>query len=271
MGETNCATIDTLMRLNKLARQALKWADEPLCIHAHKHPVVVGWSDGGWTTRIDGASQLGYLVGVADVEMLQGKESPVSLISWHSSKTPRVAKSSSAVELQAIGEVDDEMTYTRLALYETLIGPIEIRSWPEYARRIPAAVVTDCRGVYDALARSASTCLGMKDKKSGLEALAVKQSLENLGTALRWCHSFAQLADCMTKNDSKSRESFELFQGRGYTWKLVNDPSFTAAKKRTKLGLDVLDYVPVNEEDTEMTVPADPRALSLPQYRHSRR
>ena len=51
MGETNCATIDTFLRANKLARQVLKWASEPLCIHAHKNPVAVGWSDGGCTTR----------------------------------------------------------------------------------------------------------------------------------------------------------------------------------------------------------------------------
>ena len=127
-----------------------------------------------------------------------------------------------------------------------------------YARRIPAAVVTDCCGVYDALARSASSSLNLKDKKSGLEALAIKQSLCNPKTSPRWCHSFAQLADCMTKDDNKSRESFELFQKRKYHWKLVSDPSFTAAKKRTKLGLDVLDYVPIGEAETEMTVPATP-------------
>ena len=158
------------------------------------------------------------------------------------------------------------MTYVRLTLYETLVGPIAIRKWPEYARRIPAAIFTDCRGVYDALSRSASSCLGLKDKKSGLEALAVKQSLINLKTALRWCHSFAQLADCMTKDDSKSRESFELFQKRKFRWKLVSDPSFTAAKKRVKLGLDTLDYVPQEESDHEMTVPEVPRSLKLPQY-----
>ena len=71
----------------------------------------------------------------------------------------------------------------------------------------------------------------------------------------------------MTKNDSKSRESFELFQGRKYRWKIVTDPSFTAAKKRVKLGLDVLDYVPTEEIETEMTIPADPLASKLPQYR----
>ena len=57
MGETNCATVDILLGLNKLARQALKWAAEPMVVHPHKRPVAVGWSDGGWTTRKDGASQ----------------------------------------------------------------------------------------------------------------------------------------------------------------------------------------------------------------------
>ena len=84
MGETNCATVDTLLRANKLARQALIWSKEPLCVHAHANPVTVGWSDGGWATRLDGTSQPGCLVAVADAEILIGKESPVTLISWHS-------------------------------------------------------------------------------------------------------------------------------------------------------------------------------------------
>ena len=68
----------------------------------------------------------------------------------------------------------------------------------------------------------------------------------------------------MTKDDSKSRESFELFLKRRYRWKLITDPTFTAEKKRTKLGLDVLDYVPTEEADPEVSVPY--RHLDLPQY-----
>ena len=61
------------------------------------------------------------------------------------------------------------------------------------ARQIPASLVVDCRGVYDALARSSSPCLGLKDKKSCLEALALKQSLVECGSLIRWCHSPAQV------------------------------------------------------------------------------
>ena len=80
----------------------------------------------------------------------------------------------------------------------------------------------------------------------------------SLKTALRWCHSFAQLDDCMTKVDSKSRKPCELFQGRKYHWKLVNDPSFTVAKKMVEMEFDVLCYAPTEEAETVMTIPADP-------------
>ena len=59
MGETNCATVDTPLGLNKLARQALKWSAEPMVFQSHKNPAAVGWADGGCTTRKDGVSQLG--------------------------------------------------------------------------------------------------------------------------------------------------------------------------------------------------------------------
>ena len=88
--------------------------------------------------------------------------------------------------------------------------------------KIPAALVVDCRGVYEALARSSSSCLGLKDKKSGLEALALKQSLVECGTTIRWCHSVAQLGDVVTKDSDAARAPLELFVRRGFRWKLIH-------------------------------------------------
>ena len=68
----------------------------------------------------------------------------------------------------------------------------------------------------------------------------------------------------MTKGDAKSREPCELFQKRRYRWKLITDRTFMAAKKRTKLGLDVLDYVPIEEADPEVSKLS--RHLNLPPY-----
>ena len=101
-------------------------------------------------------------------------------------------------------------------LEKILVGQLDLRNWQSEARQILAALVVDCRGVYDALARSSSSCLGLKDKKSGLEALALKQSLVECGTVIRWCHSAAQLDDVVTEDSDAARAPWELFVRRGF-------------------------------------------------------
>ena len=192
MGQTPQATVDTIYEVNKLARKATVWAKMPLKVHVHHSPAVVTYTDAGWTTRPGGTSQGGQLVLIANFELLQSRESNMSLVSWHSSRLRLVARSSSAAETQAAANGDDEAVYIRLCLKEVLFGQLDLQNWQSEARRILAALV-DCRGVYDALARSSSSCLGLKDKKSGMETLALKQSLVVCGTKRRWCHSAAQL------------------------------------------------------------------------------
>ena len=116
MGHTPQATVDTIYEVNKLARKATAWARTPLKIQVHRSPVVVTYTDAGWTTRPDGTSQGGQLVFIANSELLQSRESNMSLISWHPSRLKRVARSSSAAETQAAADGDDEAVYMRFAL-----------------------------------------------------------------------------------------------------------------------------------------------------------
>ena len=88
MGQTPQATVDSIYEVNKLATV---WAKMPRKVHAHHSLVVVTYTDAGWTTRPDGTSQGRQLAFIANAELLQGKESNMSLISWHSSRPRRVA------------------------------------------------------------------------------------------------------------------------------------------------------------------------------------
>ena len=126
LGQTPQATVGTIYEVNKLARKATAWARTPLKIHAHHSLNVVTYKDAGWTTRPDGTSQGGQWVFIANSELLQGRESNMSLISWHSSRLGRVARSSSAVETQAAADGDDEVVYTRLCLKEVLFGQLDL-------------------------------------------------------------------------------------------------------------------------------------------------
>ena len=185
----------------------------------------------------------------------------MSLISWHSSRLRRVARSSSTAETQAAADGDDEAVHIRLCLKEVLFGQLDLRNWQSEARQIPAALVVDCRGVYDALARSSSSCLGPKDKKSGLEALALEQSLVECGTVIRWCHSATQLGDVVTKDADVARAPWELFVRRGFRWNLIHDPKFESSRNRAKRGNDTLDEL----EDNKFTddVLRDPKSVTL--------
>ena len=128
MGQTPQATVGTIYEVNKLARKATAWARTPLKIHAHHSPVVVTYTDAGWTTRPDGTSQGGPLVFIANFELLHGRESNMSLISWHSSGLKRVARSSSAAETQAAADGDDEPVHIRLCLQEVLFGQLDCKT-----------------------------------------------------------------------------------------------------------------------------------------------
>ena len=154
--------------------------------------------------------------------------------------------------------------HTFLCLKEVLFGQLDLRNWQSEARQIRAALVVDCRGVYDALARSSSSCLGLKDKKSCLEALVLKQSLVECGTVILWCHSAAQLGDVVTKDSDAARAPWDLFVRRGFRWKLIHDPMFESSRNRAKRGIDTLD----EPEDSQFAddVPRDPKSVTLTNF-----
>ena len=198
MVQTPQATVGTIYEVNKLARKATTPLKIMLTILllSLRTQMLDGPLDQMALHKVD------RLVFIAISELLQGRESNMSLISWHSSRLRRVARSSSAAETQAAADGDDEAVYIRLCLKEVLFGQLDLRTWQSEARQIRPVLVVDCRGVYDALARSSSSCLGLKDKKSGLEALALKQSLVECGTIKRGCHSAAQLGDVVTQDSN---------------------------------------------------------------------
>ena len=135
-----------------------------------------------------------------------------------------------------------------------------LQNWQSELTPIPVALVVDCRGVHDALARS-SSCLRLKDKTSGLEALALKQCLVECGTMIRWCHSVIHLGDVVTKDSDTARAPWELFVCRGFRWKLIHDPKFESSRNRAKRGRDTL--AEPDDDEFAVDIPRDPKSVTL--------
>ena len=54
------------------------------------------------------------------------------------------------------------------------------------------------------------------------------------------CAMDEQNADCLTKGTEEAQRSMDLFKRRGYTWKIVYDPDFVAAKKKREISMPLL-------------------------------
>jgi len=109
----------------------------------------------------------------------------------------------------------------------------------EIVNKVPCILVTDAKALYDA-SLSETSALGLKERRSGIELLALKENLQRNQITLKWVNSGAMLADPMTKG--KMRHIMERFL-KDPQWKIVEDPSFESFKKRVLKGQDALDYI----------------------------
>ena len=125
-------------------------------------------------------------------------------------------------------------------LKDLLLGSANLGNAAEEVAQVPGALVLDCKSLFDSVGRSESSALGMSDKRAAIEALSLKRSVTATGTQLRWVHSEAQLADVMTKGTGPGKDIFLTFLRRGF-WTLVQDAEMRSARKRAKLGIDILE------------------------------
>ena len=180
-------------------------------------------------------------VAIADSDFIQGQEGPLSPITWASWKLQRVARSSLAAEVQAASDTQEELEYVRLSLYDFILDEVnDLRMANECISTIPGILILDCKSLYDSVNRSESSALGMKDKRTAIEALALRSAVMATNTSLKWSHSEAQLADVLTKLSGPGLKFFLQFLRRG-KWRLVLDPRFISSKKRALQGLKIFD------------------------------
>ena len=233
------ATVKTLMMANKLCREVYHQRQNVLKVVnleiAPEDVTFVAWCDAAVGNRPNLASTGGYVIAATTPEILKGNVAPTVPVAWRSGKLPRVARSSLSAETQACSEAEEELMYVRFQWYEMCGHPVDLRKAAETARNIAGVIVTDARSLYDILHKEDlnSSAGGLREKYTALEALSLVERIRLAATEVRWVHSDAQVADGMTKpNPSGSLYAF-LQLGK---WRLIYDPTFTAAKKLRKQG-----------------------------------
>ena len=202
LSEIPFATVDTLVKTNKLVREMKHEASQVLIFHPWQVPwqqvAVVAWADASQKNRPD--STMGIITGLAPVGILSGEEHGVSIVHWRSSKTPRQVLGSNGAEVQAVTEAEDGVFHIRALwceLHAKTFGRHDL--YQMVKENSSGAVVMDTRGIFDAATRNASSLHGLRSSRAGYELTISVAQAKSIGTAFRWVHGGAQLGDGLTK------------------------------------------------------------------------
>ena len=235
------ATIKQLLDVNKIVREGA--ARRPSSLYGFQRGIdpwqeiaTIVWSDASQGNRPNKSSTIGYVAGYAPREILDGSEEAVALVTWRSTKAPRDSLGSNGSEVQAITAGEDIVFLLRTLWYE-VHGGVLTRGTVESQIRdnTEGCLVTDSRGVFDAMTRNLSSLHGLRSSRGGFELTVAVQQALRINTRLRWVNGLAMLADTMTKAGAK--KSFMHFLINGQKWSIVHDESFTAGRKIHKATL----------------------------------
>ena len=181
-----------------------------------KHVTFCSFSDASFATTKDNNSYQGTLVFATDWRMLANERAVVVPVAWSSKKISRVVRSTLSAEVVSLCGTVDRMSWLRL-LWEWMKSPdIDLSSPDEVLKRAPkAALVTDCKSAFDIATKTAvPACTELRTQ---LECLLLRERLQE-NCQMRWVHSKAMLADCLTKSMDSSelrkcleRGSYALF------------------------------------------------------------
>eukprot|EP00438_Fugacium_kawagutii_P004153 Skav203992 [mRNA] locus=scaffold3297:153239:156406:+ [translate_table: standard] len=241
LSEIPYSTVETILKTNKLIREVKRGSNQSLRFPSEGIPwqdlSVITWADASQHNRPDRSSTLGLVTGIAHRDIMAGEERSVAIVNWRSGRTPRQCLGSNGAEVQSITEGEDA-TFRIRALIAEIHGVVFLDKQDMYqkvATLTSGAIVMDSRGVYDAMVRNMSALHGLRSSRAGYElALSVCQAVQ-IGTQMRWVNGNAQIADTLTKFNS--RKALLQLLANGQRWKLIHDENFVSGRKLKKAEL----------------------------------
>ena len=228
------ATLQTVQDCNRLLKFAKENKDIGL-VYNHLGPAeklrLLCFFDAGFSTRLDGSSQGGYVLMMVNEDLMHSaEEGEYHILDWRSFKTPRVARSSLGAEAQAGGQASDAVDFACRFWHHLMEPHMPLKQLLEVQSSLKPVMITDAKALYDAFHREGASS-SVVDKRVSLEIRAMKERLLELGGNLKWMSSDRQIADGLTKESARALFAARL---KHQKLKLTWDPTYKAMKKKTK-------------------------------------
>ena len=240
--EINKAKVSTLIEANKLLHETKKHHDVTICIKAipKEEFRFMAFSDASFSSSNKPDSHAGSLIVGTYAQIQENRQCPISPLSWGCRKIQKVVTSTLAAETMSLASTLDQLSWLRL-FWDWIHH--QGTSWkrPEIAlpKLAPAITVptikeevdiavTDCRSLFDLINRTATPSCA--EYRIQLMTRAIKEAMQE-GTRLRWVHSGAQLADCLTKSMEASFLRETIKQG---SYKLCDEETILKARSKAR-------------------------------------
>ncbi|CAK0886214.1 unnamed protein product [Prorocentrum cordatum] len=240
LSQVNNAKISDLVNANKLVKDMRKSASQVIKFHRFEnydwHELwMVQWADASDKLRPDGSKTGGLVTGLSTPDFATGSMANVSILGWRSFKLPRKISGSNNNETQSTA-FGDEMLWLSRLMWAELHG-VEPTRWKldDAVKTVPGMLITDSRGIYDAILKSESPQLGMRSFKSGEEARGIELQILRTDVSFRWVNGLAMLADSLTKPGYLARHVMEEFLAT-QRWKCTFDEMFQSGRRRQRDG-----------------------------------
>ena len=124
-------------------------------------------------------SQGGYICGVTDQSLLDGKSAPWSPLAWRSFNMSRTVPSSLGAEAQAMSVALGFVEWATLFLQKLIHGSFDLRGVLAVMQERPPVCL------YDHLLAVGSPKT-LQDKRSAVDVLISRESLKKTGCVIRW-------------------------------------------------------------------------------------
>ena len=170
----------------------------------------------------------GYFILITNKEILEGKPARANVLSYHSSLTKRVCRSTLAAEASHLAEAVEAGDWIIVWLEEALTGDVDLRNWPEVFRRRRRAYVTDARSVYDYLHKDATST----DKRMAIEGALLRETVRQENAEVLWVDGAQNVANVLTKHGAE-KDTLREFLRTG-VMSLSQTPENAALKERKR-------------------------------------
>lgn len=149
-----------------------------------------------------------------------------------------VRKSPACAETQAAIDGEDDLLYLRVLWHKMTGGCLDPRDPNQAASHVPAALVTDSKNLYDKIHRATVVVKGA-EKRSDIEAISLRENLEDCKTPILWVHGGAMLSNSLTKPTEKQQMLDYIMLN--FRYKIVFDESRRSEKVRKKQGMNTFE------------------------------